>query len=192
MSLVLVTPPVDFPVSIHELKMHLNLENVDHDDALLARYLASAVAELDGPEGWFGRALLTQTWDFKLDEFPGGAIEIPLPPLQSITSIKYFDSEGIEQTLASSVYQVVGVGSSSPGKVQPAINASWPSAQSIPEAVTVRFVAGYGAASDVPAPIRRLLMLSVGDAYAHRETMPPGITIEHIPTDLNRYRVWPI
>ena len=55
-----------------------------------------------------GRALLTQTWDMYLDEFPcAGEIIIPLSPLQSVTSVSYVDQHGATQTWASANYRIV-------------------------------------------------------------------------------------
>src|SRR6185295_4859943 len=88
---------------------------------------------VDAISGWLGRALMTQTWALAgnglsipasacCGSTPSGAIEIPWPPLQSVTSIKYLDANGQEQTLPPADYTVDTI--SEPGLVIPA--TAWP------------------------------------------------------------------
>jgi uncharacterized phiE125 gp8 family phage protein len=182
MMLALVTAPIVDPVSLTELKAHLNLDDVNlagGDNDLLKIYLDAALAMVDGRAGELQRALITQTWDLRLDCFPSGAgsIELPLAPVQSVTSVTYVDSDGDSQTVSS--YQVVGIGTHDLSDVAPAFAATWPSTRAELEAVVVRFVAGYGdEPSDVPARIRRAILLRAAGMYAERE--PTG---EHAPHD---------
>ena len=167
----MVTAPAGVPLSIAELKAQSRLEGVtgESEEALLAGYLRAAVASLEGRDGWLNRALMTQTWDLKRDCFPY-EILLPLPPLQSVTSITYVDTDGDSQTLASSLYQVAGVGGSGRARIAPAYGQTWPSTRDQPEAVTVRFVVGYGDnPHDVPEQIRQALMLMVTESYCDRE-----------------------
>ncbi len=175
MSLTLVTAPTGLPLTLAEVKAGARLAGLDEsEDALIASYLRSAVASLDGRDGWLGRCLLTQTWEYKIDCFPirsayawraFAQIRLPLQPLQSVVSIEYVDLAGATQTLASSLYQVVNVGDGS-AKIVPAHGEDWPDTREQPEAVTVQFVSGYGdTANDVPEPIRHALMLMVAHAY---------------------------
>ena len=84
----------------------------DSFDADLASLLRAARQEIDGSSGWLGRALITQTWDLLPTSFPtaGWPIYIPLPPLQSVTSISYVDAAGATQTIAASEYRVLNRG----------------------------------------------------------------------------------
>lgn len=120
-----------------------------------------------------GRALMTQTWDYTISSWPESdeLIRLPRPPLVSVTSVKYYDSSGVEQTLATSEYLV---DASSPyGRISLAPNKSWPAIQTRMNAVTIRFVAGYGSVAAIPEPIRNAMKLVLGDLYRHREA---GIT----------------
>ncbi|HKJ75239.1 MAG TPA: head-tail connector protein [Alphaproteobacteria bacterium] len=186
-SLSRVTAPEIQPVTSAEAKTHLEVDDSDWD-TLISNAIKAATQHLDGASGWLGRAIVQQTWDLKLDAFPA-RITIPLPPLRSITSITYTDPDGDEQTLASSKYQVVGQGGAQQGSIVPAYNESWPETRSIPEAVTVRFVAGYEPTSDsppdyranVPQPIKQAILLMVADMYAHRETAIVGAAATTVP-----------
>lgn len=166
-------------------------EPVDADHITTLRETAETM--LDGEAGWLGRALLTQTWDLVLDWFPA-CIEIPLPPLQSVSSIAYVDGDGATQTLSSSVYQVIDQGLWKPSLIVEAYQQSWPTTRDQPQAVTVTFVAGYGAASAVPAPIKSAIKLMVSHWYENREPVAIGETVEKMPMTvralLANYRVY--
>lgn len=171
MDLTLVTPPAEPAVSLAEAKGHLRFLTNDQD-ALIGALVAAATAHLDGRAGILGRSLVTQTWDLRLDRFPrgiGGAIELPLPPLQSVTSVKYLDGAGAEVTLDSAAY-VVEPGHYL-GRIRPAYGQTWPTARDETGAVRIRFVAGYGAAAAVPPPIKQAILLLAGHWWINREAV---------------------
>ena len=117
-------------------------------------------------ESFQGRAYVTQTWDLYSDAFPGGCIRLPLPSLQAVTFIKYKDSAGVLQTLTASDYVVDAY--SEPGLIFLAYGKSWPSTYPKANAVQIRFVAGYGAASAVPQETKHAVLLKAADLYEHR------------------------
>jgi uncharacterized phiE125 gp8 family phage protein len=181
MALKLVTAPAVEPISLAEAKAHLRVDHAD-DDATIDFLIAVARSHLDAVSGWMGRALINQTWDMVVDAFPTvaascwcgtatpttgvAAIRLPWPPLQSVTSVKYYDSAGVQQTMPATDYAVDTY--SEPGWIIPA--TGWPTTQATANAVTIRFVAGYGAnALTVPAPIRHAVLLLVGHYYENRE-----------------------
>lgn len=198
MTLELVTGPSGNIVSNSEIWDELRVDLVgspaEPADASVISFLRDAAEQLlDGPAGVLGRALLTQTWKLYLDEFPcggtyrpgkgwvdKGAIHVPLPPIQSVSSITYVDTAGATQTLASSVYQVVNRQRQGSMIVE-AYGQSWPSTRDIPQAVAVTFVAGYGAASAVPAPIRQAIRASVVHWYENRGVVEIGRAVNTLP-----------
>lgn len=120
------------------------------------------------------RAFITQTWDLAQDVFPGGfdSLWIPKPPLVSVTSVSYVDQPGVTQTWSASLYTVdAPVGPEArKGRLYPAYLQIYPVTRAIENAVTVRFVAGYGAAaSSVPAPIKAAMKLLIGNWWMNRE-----------------------
>jgi len=169
MSLKRTIEPTELPIAIEEVKDHIRWESAGGDQAQIALYMRSAVQQMDGAEGLLNRALVTQTWEMKIDEFPVSTIKVPLPPLQSITSIEYIDTGGTTQTLAASKYKVLNV--ASPGRaglIEPAFGEVWPTTRLEREAVIVTFIAGYGGRESVPEFIRHLLLFTVQDAYDGR------------------------
>lgn len=171
MALKLFTPPAEEPVTLAEAKLHLR-ETESARDALIQSLIAGAT---DFSERETGRRWITQTWDLFLDAFPAWGIEIPYPPLASLTSIKYVDSAGVEQTLASADY-LVDV-KSEPGRVTPAYGKTWPSIRSQMNAVTVRFVCGYGLHAAVPERARTAQLLHV-EAHHNRDDKQMQTLIE--------------
>lgn len=161
--------PTELPVTMDEVKAHLNVTHTE-DDGKIAGYLASVVAGLDGPEGLLGRALITQTLEYTLDSFPRRPINLPCAPMQSVSSITYIDTDGDSQTLATATYRVLNA--SNPmerGRIELAYGSTWPSTRRIEQAVTVTYVAGFGARNAVPEYIRTLIMYGVKAHYDWNE-----------------------
>lgn len=113
------------------------------------------------------RALITQTMDLHLDRFPYWTIK--LPPLQSVTAITYFDSNGVEQTLAADQYLVDST--TQPARITPAFGLAWPVTQYRNNAVKVRFVAGYGAASAVPSCVKNWMLMRIKTLWDQRDQL---------------------
>lgn len=164
LALQLVTPPSVEPVSLAEARAHLKAASTA-EDSLIQDWIVAARSHA---ESLTWRKFCTQTWDYSLDSFPRCELEIPHGKLQSITSITYVDVNGVTQTLSASDYQVDI--KSDPGRIAPAYGLSWPSTRSQQlNAVTVRFVCGYGLAAAVPREIKAAICLIVGHLYEHRE-----------------------
>ncbi len=161
---VLVSPPSETPISLAEAKAHLRVFH-DDDDALIAAHLAAATAHLDGFGGILGRCLVTQSWRQDLGAFPcDRKLRLPLAPVASVTHVKYRDASDAEQTLSTSVYAGPLVDALGPF-VALKSGQSWPSTYARDDAVSVTFVAGYGAASAAPEPIKAALKLHVERLY---------------------------
>lgn len=110
MPLYLIEPPEqDEVLTLADAKQHLRVDFEDDDD-VIESYIAAAIQSIDGRDGWLGRALVEQTWELRLPDFGGSVIPIPLPPLITIESIKYYDAVDMLQTLSPDVYEVTGVG----------------------------------------------------------------------------------
>ncbi len=161
----LVTPPAAEPVTLAELKAHVR-QDLTADDVIIA---ALGVAARQWFEKALDRQLVTATWRVKLPRFTGWWIELPYPPLRSVGSITYKDAGLVTQTVSASTYDVVT--SRTPGLVQPKNGLAWPPSGIDPEAVTITFDAGYGAAAAVSDLIKAGIKLLVGHWYANREAV---------------------
>ena len=205
--LKLVTAPTAEPVTLTEAKEHLRVEQDAENDLILRQLRACR----EFAEKYTGRQLMTATFDLFLDDWPalsglrrteaggyvGGDLLLPRPPLQSVTSVKYYDADGTEQTWDSANY-LVEANDDEPGRVVRAYGVSWPSIQDRPSAITVRFIAGYSAASAVPQAMKEAILLLLGSRHAQREATvaPIGGQYAELPVGfkelLDAYRVWEV
>ena len=90
MSLKLITAPTVLPISVADIKVDLK-ETGTARDTQIARLIASAT---ERAEHELGRALLDQEWELIIDAFPVAEIELAMPKVLSITSVKYLDQAG--------------------------------------------------------------------------------------------------
>jgi uncharacterized phiE125 gp8 family phage protein len=164
MLLQLVTAPAQEPLTLPEVKAHLRVLH-DTEDDVIARYARAARIHI---EATTGRAFVTQVWDFWLSAFPRGwRIELPRPPLQTVTWVKYREPDGVEQTLDAAAYLVVTAGLI--GRVELAPGAIWPATQRRDQAVNIRFVAGYGTTLDeTQEDLRTAILLMTEHLYYNR------------------------
>lgn len=172
MMLSLVTAPTVEPVTVEDAYTHLRLDTADVGGGDTAAEVTRKIAAARGQvERITRRALLSQTWDLYLDAFPAGAIELPKPPLRSVTAITYKDTSGVWQTLAASAYVVSAPAgpTAERGQISLAYGQTWPSTYSEANVVKVRFVAGYGTTEEsVPEDVRAAVLLVLGDLYERR------------------------
>ena len=163
--------PSGLPVTLAEAKAQCRVDH-DTEDALLNGLIAAAVAHVDGYTGVLGRALLTQTWRIDADE--PGDIAIPLEPVQSV-SVQWVDKAGAVQSFTQ--FDLVR-GHGHP-YIQLKDTAVWPDTKTQPDAFRVTAVVGYGAAADVPQPIKQAILLMVAHLYANREAV--GEAMQAVP-----------
>ncbi len=175
----LIEAPTAQVVTLDEAKKSLRLTDNDQDD-LVRALIASATAEIDpAGGGWLGRALRPQTWEIRNSGYPCyysayynqvyGGIQLPYPPLISVDSVTYDDSDGVEQTLEEDTgFRVMG-GGNSPSYLVPVYNGTWPSSvRSDPESVRIRFTSGYPTTppDTLPAPIKQAVLLAIRDLWS--------------------------
>jgi uncharacterized phiE125 gp8 family phage protein len=176
-DVAVITAPTEEPITTAEAKLHLR---VDHaaDDALIASMITAARQRVENAT-W--RALVTQTLELTLDAWPSGnKIDLPRPPLASVTSVTYTDSDGTATVWSSSLYQVITQGT--PGRIVPAYGEAWPTATlRAANGIAVRYVAGYGAAAAVPALLKAAMLLLIGNWYENREAVVVGAGLAATP-----------
>jgi hypothetical protein len=111
-----------------------------------------------------------------------GVIDLLYPPLQSVSSVRYYDFSGTLQTVDPSAY-VVSPGT--PGRIQAAYSRVWPVSRPTVDAVVITFVAGYGAASAVPDNVKAAMKLIVGHLYENREWVGSGTIFTTVPNSVD-------
>lgn len=166
--------PADLPVTLAELKLHARLPAAATEDAWLTACLTAATHSV---EKYLEASLVSRTYKLLTHEFPppGCGLRLPYPPVESITSIKYLDGDGVQQTLDPSLYRLIV--SDERAEVWPAIDEEWPYARLDPAAVEIIYVAGFGDAADVPEGIKLGIMVQAAEMYEHREWQITGIPV---------------
>jgi len=141
------------------------------EDTLFTRWITTA---REYGEMYTRRAFGLQAWELSSDDFPCESyIELPKAPLQSITSIKYTNSDNVEATMLSTDY-VVDI-RNEPGKIVLGYSKTWPSfTPQVVNAVVIRFVCGYdGTTNIIPKSLIDAMLFHVGLLNKYRDAGIP-------------------
>jgi uncharacterized phiE125 gp8 family phage protein len=159
-----IAAPTEEPVALGDARLQVNIASDDTTyDAELTIYLKAARAHA---EELTGTALMTQTVLMRASSFCDLGT-LPTAPLQSITSVKYLDSSGVEQALPTTVYEAVLVGMRPFIRLKP--SQAFPGAWGVRDAIRVEAEAGYGAVEAIPDDVRLAILLMVGEWFRERE-----------------------
>lgn len=145
------------------------------DDDYIKELIATAV---EWGEAFQNRSWITRAITVYLDGWPSVPFYLPMPPIESITSISYFAPDGTETAIDPSTYWLTpdGALSLSEGKI-------WPSdTLRSTSGVKIVYKAGYGDTADaVPKRCRQAVLLMVGHWYENRENVVVDATANQIP-----------
>lgn len=182
-SISIVTPAATYPVTSAEAKLYAKIDT-SADDTLIDIFIAAATS---AAEEYLRRALITQTLRLTLDMLANGlndclgdgvydlpvnalygelprVIRLPKEPVQSITSVKLYDTSNTESTYSSSNYFLDSDGN----RLVLNDTAVWDSNLRAQACCKITYVAGYGAASAVPAPIKAAILAHIQSMYDQR------------------------
>lgn len=158
-------------VTLALAKQNSNIEHAD-SDALLQVYLDGAVEDA---ESYTGTIILER--DVTI-QFSGWAARYVLPvyPVKSFTSLKYYDKDGVEQTVDASDYRFYeNVGEH---RLQMLFDTYPDLEEDNPFPVEIVVRAGYATAA-MPAKIKSAVMMRFSQREMYREDQP-------IPTSQDR------
>ena len=113
-------------------------------------------------------------------------------PVSTITHIKYYDTNNVEQTYNPDNYILDDV--SKPARIGLAVDATLPDLADRINAVHVKYTVGYGtASSDVPDGIKQAVLLTLGNWYENRQSVITGRTATELPLSsqylLDQYKI---
>lgn len=149
-AVVTADPSVE-PVSLQEAKDQLSISGSDHDSRLSMLIEAARRAwEQDT-----GRCLIQRTLTLKMDSL----IEFRFRenPVNSITSVTYFDTDNASQTLSTSVYQL----DTAANALRLKVDQDFPSWYERYDAATVTYVAGTYTDNQLVPPSDKIAMLQL-------------------------------
>lgn len=169
-SLKRTSGPAAEPVTRAEAKKQLEIASADttHDSAIDVMIIAAReLVEHDTPY-----TCVNQTFTLSLTDFPTGdpsVVYLPRRPVQSITSVTYYDASEVQQTLATTVYGL----DDSRRLVYLKYSQCWPDYTPLHDGVVVTFVAGYGSsAAAVPRLLRQAILVDVARQFKYRTGEP--------------------
>ena len=156
----ITSQPASEPCTAAEAKLAARLTASGLDSLITSDYIPAArrLCELRT-----GRSLITQTIAYSGEDWPGDEIKLEHGPVSAITSITYRDTAGSTQTLSSAYYELRADGDYSSARVCLLPGYTWPALGDYENAFTVTYVAGYGAASDIPKELRSWVIAAVAE-----------------------------
>lgn len=183
-NLLPLSGPAVEPVGIEEARAFLRLDARD-EDAFIAACVAAA---RQACESYTGRALINQTWQLYLDQWPESDIPLPRPPLRSVETIKTYDANGAATLADPQSYWVDAA--ATPGRVRRRGTAIWPAPGRAVAGIEITFIAGYGSSwNDVPAALRQGILMTVGYFFDHRDALWPAALPAPIAALWQPYRI---
>jgi len=172
------------PVSLELAKSQIRGADCADEDQLIEHYISVARSTL---EDRLQRTLVRSRWRLQLDAFTP-TLELLYPPCVEVQAVRYFDLQGVLQTLDPTLYQADI--DSDPARLVAAPGSSWPQPQERLNAVQVDYVAGY-ADGLVPEPLKQWILLAVGDLYEQRtrSSEKPVIAQDFAEGLIENYRI---
>jgi uncharacterized phiE125 gp8 family phage protein len=175
--------PTEEPVTLAEMRLQLGITQATdtaRDSIITARIKAARRVA----ENFTSRAFVTQTWDLYADSFED--VFDLLANLQSVTFVKYTDTDGVLRTMDAADYQVDAVNH----RILPAYGDAWPSTRAVANAVQIRYVCGYGLSAAVPQDIKEALKFIIGHWENFQGGIEGGVTMTRIPYAVE-HLLWP-
>jgi len=148
-----IIAPASEPVALSLAKHFLRVEH-SADDSLISELI---VAARQMAERYLRKSLISQSWKLSFEGVLETETRLAYGPVQSVSQINLFDSNGITTTLSNSLYRLNAT------KEHIILN-NYFSAQR----VEIEYVAGYGTADDVPSPIKQGILTHLSDLYDQR------------------------
>jgi len=163
-------------ITVAQAKEHLRITHDNEDTYIEALTLAAS----EWCEEFQGRVYVQREVVDYLDTFPT-EIRPMKSPLVSVDSIKYYDTDGVLQTLAPATYNEGTY--KEPGRIALAENQSWPSTQPRINAVVVTYQAGYAARANIPDIIKHAVKELVLHLYENRG-IASELNLNNIPDEI--------
>ena len=158
MTLVVTDAPTDELISVDAAKRHLRIMSADFDDEVMQAVKAA--------RGWCEsyvsrtlRSAVTRTLSFT--DWPCDPIQLPYPPLLTVESVKYYSTDDVDTTLATSNYHVL-ISTSGPGRIEWDDDADLPDTSTRPDAIRIVYTAGY---TELPADAKYAVLMKLSSLW---------------------------
>ncbi len=152
-ALARTVAPVAEPVTLAQAKLYLRVDTSTEDSLINDIIVAARMAA----EQFMRRALITQTWKLSFDEYLDDEVLFPLTPVSSVSSVTLYDRTDVPQIIDADIYHLNAA--KDVLKLDTVLFA---------HRAEIVFVAGYGDADDVPAPIKHGILGHIAHMYDMR------------------------
>ncbi len=173
MYLVQVTAPTIEPVTYGEMIEYLRIQSVDENvDTTIIELMNIVIktARMQA-ETFLNRALITQTWDYSINDWPGeDFFALPFGNLSTVTSVIWKNDAGTPTTLTLTTDYLVETNGPDCGRIVLPYGDTWPTGTLYPSnPITTQFICGYGSTEDsVPSEIRLAILEMASWMWDHR------------------------
>ena len=166
-----VTAPATEPVTLAEAKLYLRVDS-NIEDSLITDLI---VAARMSAEAWLKSSLITQSWKLVYNDYLDESIELPMFPVVSIASVVVVNRDSTTQTISASNYYLSAAKNM-------LLFDNYVSGFSI----EITYNTGYGAAAQVPSPIKYGILAHVAAMYDERglirqEKLPHQVSTLYAP-----------
>ena len=178
MTLTQTDPPLAEPVTLAELKAHLRIDAGDEDD-LLESLIRVARTHL---EAVTGVVLMNQSFRLLLDDWPRGeVIQLMRTPVQTIDAILVYDADGVAQD-----QDLTGMLLDAAAKPARLLIRDRSKPNQPINGIEIEFTAGFGSATEVPAELKRAILIHAAYLYEFRGAVTPDMQPAAIPPGYDR------
>lgn len=165
MSLTLITPPTDFPITSDEVKGWGKYDEISEDDANIQQVIQAATAL---GEAFTRSAFMPQTWKQTYDYWED-ILRISKPPCIAVDSLKYYNSQGVLTTLVENTDYIVYL-DDFPARIGSYPNKCWPCVQSGRlNTIELQFQCGYESDDPRLTIIKQALLVQVAYMLENRQ-----------------------
>lgn len=164
-------------MTLAEAKDHLRLLQDDHDE-----YVAALIeAAVDYCETVTGRSLrVSHTLTQKYGEWPRASFVLDRQPVASVTSLTYYDVDDVLQAVSASAYRL-HASTHAAAYVALDVDYARPALSVRDDAITLTYVAGFAALTDVPARAKHAIKLLIGHWHDNGAAVGIGGVAAELP-----------
>lgn len=161
----------------------MRIEHNEQDRLLLTKILSATIEA----EEYMQEAIIARSFVTYAQAFPAccsGVFYLPHKYVTSITAVRYYDWDEVQQTLDPSNYELI------PARPKPVLSPKpyddgWPLAKNRPGSVEIVFVSGQATKpSEVAEPVREAVLLRAATRYEMPEEAGIGTVAWKAPNDM--------
>lgn len=166
-----VTAPASEPVTLAEAKLYLRVDGTSEDSLISDLIVAARMSA----EQYLKSSLITQSWKLVYNDYLDDEVILPMPPVVSVSSVIVTNRDATTQVISPANYYL----SAAKNKL---LFDNYVSGFSI----EITYSTGYGAAAQVPQPIKYGILAHIAALYDERGLigqgdLPPQVSALYTP-----------